>query len=359
METFPILWFFISTLLASGSTKGMIGRHPNHNPKECDPEGVTTNHDVIKQCDANQRCHDDDGDGHFYCDCQENYYIPNPDDGQCKPGFCPYAADPNGVYQTIIERCYYFERQVFDYVGAVANCKTKFNGLGRLFEPKNNEEKFHDTQVIQYAQKLNDINNIDEGYWIGIRTRVHAKTHGKSDFYYVGSFEALAYNGWSKGEPNDLFHNEDCVSVLNNNNIEWVDDPCTEKYLSICELDVDKEEDNFLCGKPEYNNDLYCDDDNNNAGCKWDGGACCNQLANPNAWEIYDWKLFCSACECKDPDFRKPFCKDLNPISKCKKCKGQKCKTNNGCKEKCKKTCKLCKEEKPKEKSVAPPWHLK
>ena len=41
--------------------------------------------------------------------------------------------------------------------------------------------------------------------------------------------------------------------------------------------------------------DTYCDDENNNAGCDWDGGDCCNN-DNP------DWDDFCDECACKEPD---------------------------------------------------------
>ena len=29
------------------------------------------------------------------------------------------------------------------------------------------------------------------------------------------------------------------------------------------------------CGSPDYKKDGNCDDDNNNAGCEYDGGDCC------------------------------------------------------------------------------------
>merc|ERR1711892_1165789 len=41
------------------------------------------------------------------------------------------------------------------------------------------------------------------------------------------------------------------------------------------------------CNVPEYANDEYCDDENNNADCDWDGGACCANNAT-------DWNIFCS-----------------------------------------------------------------
>jgi hypothetical protein len=39
------------------------------------------------------------------------------------------------------------------------------------------------------------------------------------------------------------------------------------------------------CGSPEFANDLQCDDENNNSECKFDGGACCNN--NIAGWDTY------------------------------------------------------------------------
>ena len=39
--------------------------------------------------------------------------------------------------------------------------------------------------------------------------------------------------------------------------------------------------------------DNYCDDDNNNEECGWDGGDCCGDNVNTQ---------YCSACECLDPN---------------------------------------------------------
>merc|ERR1712223_958288 len=46
------------------------------------------------------------------------------------------------------------------------------------------------------------------------------------------------------------------------------------------------------CGIPSYKGDNYCDDENNNCGCDWDGGDCCGSNVNT---------YYCSACECLDP----------------------------------------------------------
>ena len=48
------------------------------------------------------------------------------------------------------------------------------------------------------------------------------------------------------------------------------------------------------CAKPKFKGDKYCDDDNNNCACNWDGGDCCGQGNNYK---------FCKDCSCKDCKF--------------------------------------------------------
>ena len=43
------------------------------------------------------------------------------------------------------------------------------------------------------------------------------------------------------------------------------------------------------CGSPQWANDQFCDDENNNAACKFDGGACCGPNVN---------KKWCTKCQC-------------------------------------------------------------
>lgn len=57
------------------------------------------------------------------------------------------------------------------------------------------------------------------------------------------------------------------------------------------------------CGKPKFKGDGYCDDDNNVAGCTWDGGDCCGVKRNVQ---------YCKQCKCLD----------------CKAAKGDGCKKN-------------------------------
>ena len=45
-------------------------------------------------------------------------------------------------------------------------------------------------------------------------------------------------------------------------------------------------------GSPAYVGDVYCDDNNNNEECQWDGGDCCDPMANME---------YCTVCACLDP----------------------------------------------------------
>ena len=47
-----------------------------------------------------------------------------------------------------------------------------------------------------------------------------------------------------------------------------------------------------VCGVPGWKGDKFCDDENNNAGCEYDGGDCCGTNVD---------KTYCTECKCKDP----------------------------------------------------------
>ena len=48
------------------------------------------------------------------------------------------------------------------------------------------------------------------------------------------------------------------------------------------------------CGFPYWKGDNWCDDENNNEGCDWDGGDCCGDQVKT---------YYCTACLCLDPNF--------------------------------------------------------
>jgi len=94
------------------------------------------------------------------------------------------------------------------------------------------------------------------------------------------------------------------------------------------------------CGSPQWAEDQWCDDENNNADCNWDGGACCN-----NAFG--GWDTYCSDCQCLDPNVEATTtteapCVDIHPTWKCEKRKNKGKCSKNWVKKKCAKTCEEC-----------------
>merc|ERR1712032_755103 len=51
------------------------------------------------------------------------------------------------------------------------------------------------------------------------------------------------------------------------------------------------------CGVPKYKKDKNCDDENNNCRCDWDGGDCCEKSNGGSVITKY-----CKQCKCLDPD---------------------------------------------------------
>jgi len=85
------------------------------------------------------------------------------------------------------------------------------------------------------------------------------------------------------------------------------------------------------CGFPDWAEDKYCDDENNNAECNFDGGACCNP--------VNGWMNYCTDCQCKDPSVQ---CVDKKPTKRCNKWKNKgKCNKPWVAKN-CMETCGYC-----------------
>merc|ERR1711862_18450 len=60
-------------------------------------------------------------------------------------------------------------------------------------------------------------------------------------------------------------------------------------YCSACECLDPAKQCTGTCGTPIWKGDGFCDDDNNNCGCDFDGGDCCGSNVNTQ---------YCSVCEC-------------------------------------------------------------
>merc|ERR1711997_473257 len=92
------------------------------------------------------------------------------------------------------------------------------------------------------------------------------------------------------------------------------------------------------CGSPQWANDEWCDDENNNAECNWDGGACC--FNNFSGWDHY-----CSDCACLDPNATGTTpapCADIKPAKWCLRKKNQNKCNRSFVAARCQKTCEKC-----------------
>jgi len=130
-----------------------------------------------------------------------------------------------------------------------------------------------------------------------------------------------------------------CDDDNNNAGCAWDGGDCcgeevNTQYCSACEcLDPSEQESSEEedCGSPQWFGDNYCDDENNNEACGWDGGDCCGEIND----------AYCSACECLDPNYEE-VCEDNWKTKKCLK-KMQKGKCNKKkVKKNCAKTCGHC-----------------
>merc|ERR1712072_380311 len=90
------------------------------------------------------------------------------------------------------------------------------------------------------------------------------------------------------------------------------------------------------CGSPQWFGDNFCDDDNNNEECGWDGGDCCGDDIQTD---------YCNDCDCLDPNAPEE-CKNALSNKQCtKKAKNKKFCKKNGGKKNCALTCEKCKDD--------------
>ena len=91
-----------------------------------------------------------------------------------------------------------------------------------------------------------------------------------------------------------------CDDANNNCLCNWDGGDCcgsdnSYQYCTECAcLDI-AYEDAFChagCGLPQHVGDDFCDDENNNCGCDWDGGDCCGKNKH---------STYCEVCACLDP----------------------------------------------------------
>ena len=127
---------------------------------------------------------------------------------------CP-TSDPK--YHIIDEICLYYEKTKLNYEDAKANCETKFDGNGRLFEPRS-------VAINRKVHKTGYDNNLGYNYWIGVQANKYA-----SDGSQI-SISPPWRNSYTKID-HCLVYGHSGDEYLG----QWHDFTCTNQYSSVCE----------------------------------------------------------------------------------------------------------------------------
>jgi len=139
--------------------------------------------------------------------------------------------------------------------------------------------------------------------------------------------------------------NGDCCNNGHSGQFRYCDecvckDPASHAAAEKCE---------GTCGSDQHSGDKYCDDDNNNCGCGWDGGDCCGKTGNMKQYE------YCFQCACLNPTYEAPacpvekfkgdgICDDDNNIESCDWDNGDCCDHGEDANKNQFKFCKKCEE---------------
>ena len=165
-------------------------------------------------CNCNT-CSENEGDCDAHDECQDGHL--------CGSNNCPTSLG----FDSEVDCCYqptetfyveFFETKTFE------QSKAFCYRLGRkLFEPKSSEANIEVTQLVS-----NDGFSSVSTIWIGIHDIAN-----EGIFVYDSNSQAISYQNWNSGEPNDA-GGEDCTEI-NVANGKWNDSPCNKQMSFVCE----------------------------------------------------------------------------------------------------------------------------
>ena len=137
---------------------------------------------------------------------------------------CP-TNDPN--YHILNDHCIFLEHAKKTYQAAKQNCKIKFGGHGKLYEPLTWSEN-------QMAYKIAKATDGKVYWWIGVNDR---QTEGS--FVYESNGTPISFNPkfhptfGSRGTSNNcILYNP---AKQESDIVHWLDLKCTASWSSICE----------------------------------------------------------------------------------------------------------------------------
>ena len=129
-------------------------------------------------------------------------------------------------YHLLNDHCIFVEKSSKTYENAKQNCKTKFGGNGKLFEPMTWSEN-------QMAYKIAGHGN----WWIGVNDKQTEgsyvyETTGKP-ILFTPKFYSSSYG--SRGTSYNCILYNPPSSWYDSDVVHWQDYSCTSSYYSICE----------------------------------------------------------------------------------------------------------------------------
>ena len=126
-------------------------------------------------------------------------------------------------YHILNNHCIFVDKINRNYENAKQNCKAKFGGNGKLFEPLTWSEN-------QKAFKLGGSTYL----WIGVNDKGTDRTYVYESTGKPISFTPKFYSGYgSRGTSNNcIFYNPPSTE---SDIVHWVDFDCNSSYYSICE----------------------------------------------------------------------------------------------------------------------------
>ena len=175
---------------------------------------ATTSNGDDEFCYCNT-CSENEGDCDAHDECQDCLV--------CGSNNCPVSLG----FESEADCCYQpTETFYVDIFGTKTfeQSKTFCYSLGRkLFEPKSSEANIEVTQLVH-----NEGLSSGSTFWIGIHD-----IGNEGIFVYDSNSQAISYQNWNSGEPNDA-GGEDCTEI-NVANGKWNDSPCNKQMSFVCE----------------------------------------------------------------------------------------------------------------------------
>ena len=138
-------------------------------------------------------------------------------------------------YHLISNSCFFFEEKKLTWENAKTGCKDKFDGGGKLFEPKSLVEN---KMVYDVVNPIHNLHN-NEGAWVGVDDFKH-----ESSFRYSSTGLAISFKIPWFGRPFNGGRGPryNCILLHNNpgtsNHGKWLDYDCSNKEVSICQPDM-------------------------------------------------------------------------------------------------------------------------